>query len=85
MVLLCADLSRGRGRFNTLMGLFATALAVGGVVGPLVTGILVQHFGFRMTFFLFAALAGIGAIVFTLFVPETKSIPSSQERELAVA
>jgi MFS family permease len=85
VVVLCADLSRGRGRFNTLMGLFATALAIGGVVGPVVTGILVQQFGFRLTFFLFAALAGIGAIIFTLFVPETKPVPSSHERELVAA
>jgi MFS family permease len=54
------------------MGLFATALAVGGVIGPLASGLLVQHLGFRVTFFAFAVLAGIGALVFTKFVPETR-------------
>ena len=72
VIALAADLTRGKGRFNTLAGLFATALAVGGVAGPLASGVLVQHLGFKATFYAFAALALAGAIVFTLFVPETK-------------
>jgi MFS family permease len=55
------------------MGLFATATAVGGVVGPLVAGVLVQHLGFQLTFYAFAVLATFGATVFTWFVPETRS------------
>jgi MFS family permease len=54
------------------MGLFATALAVGGVIGPLTSGLLVQHLGFQATFYAFAALAAVGAAVFTIFVPETR-------------
>jgi len=73
VVALSADLTRGKGHFNTLMGLFATALAVGGVLGPLITGFLVQHLGFKTTFYFFTALAAIGAIVFTMFVPENKA------------
>jgi MFS family permease len=73
VVALSADLTRGQGGFNTLMGLFATALAIGGVIGPVLTGLLVQHLGFKTTFYAFAALAGLGAAVFTRFVPETKS------------
>jgi MFS family permease len=71
VVAFSADLTRGKGGFNTLMGLFATALAVGGVVGPLLSGLLVQHLGFRLRYFIFAALAAFGAIVFLKFVPET--------------
>jgi MFS family permease len=71
VVALAADLTRGKGRFNTLMGLFATAVAVGGFVGPLITGVLLQHLGFRATFYSFAALALAGAVVFTACVPET--------------
>jgi len=77
VVALSADLTRGKGGFNTLMGLFATALAVGGVIGPLASGLLVQHLGFRITFYAFATLAGIGALVFTRFVPET--LPGKNE------
>jgi MFS family permease len=79
VVALAADLTRGKGRFNTLMGLFATALAIGGVAGPLLSGFLVQHLGFRITFYAFAALAALGAIVFTLLVPETS--PEKQRGE----
>lgn len=73
VISLAADLTWGKGRFNTLAGLFATALAVGGVAGPVMSGILVQHLGFNATFYSFAALAGGGAIVFSVLVPETKS------------
>jgi sugar phosphate permease len=78
VVALAADLTRGKGHFNALMGLFATALAIGGVAGPLISGVLIQHLGFRLTFYAFAALAALGAIVFTIFVPETKG--RTQER-----
>lgn len=77
VVALAADLTRGKGRFNTLLGLFATALATGGVVGPLVSGVLVQHLGFRAAFYVFAALAVLGAVLFTLLVPETRRPRSS--------
>jgi MFS family permease len=72
VVACSADLTRDRGGFNTLMGLFATALAIGGVVGPILSGVLIQHLGFRMTFWSFAAFATLGAVVFSSFVPETK-------------
>jgi MFS family permease len=72
VVAIAADLTRGKGRFNTLMGLFATALAIGGVAGPLISGVLVQHLGFRITFYVFALLAAFGAGVFLLTVPETR-------------
>ncbi len=88
VVSLSADLTRGKGGFNTLMGLFATALAIGGVIGPVLSGQLVQHLGFKTTFYAFAALAGLGAAVFTAFVPETKSGEmnnSTRTREVAIA
>ncbi|HZR56097.1 MAG TPA: MFS transporter [Terriglobales bacterium] len=72
VVALAADLTRGKGWFNTLMGVFATAVAVGAFLGPLITGVLLQHLGFRVTFYCFAGLAAVGAVVFTLLVPETR-------------
>jgi MFS family permease len=60
------------------MGLLATALAVGGVIGPLASGLLVQHLGFHITFFAFAALACVGAAVFTKFIPETRSAETNE-------
>ncbi len=73
IALFCADLAEDKGGFNTLMGLFATALAVGGVAGPLCTGVLIQHFGFRMTFLVFAIIAAAGALWFTFMMPETRT------------
>jgi MFS family permease len=57
---------------QSLAGLFATAVAVGGVTGPLLSGFLIQHGGFRVAFCSFALLALVGARVFTSLVPETK-------------
>ena len=74
IISMSADLTRGKGGFNTLMGLFATALAVGGVAGPLITGMLIQHLGFAMMFILFAGLAIAGALWFQLMVPETATL-----------
>jgi MFS family permease len=70
---LAADVTRGRGRFNILAGLFASALAVGGIVGPAMSGFVVQRTGFKFAFMIFAALALAGATIFSLCGPETKS------------
>jgi MFS family permease len=71
VVATCADLTRGKGRFNALLGLIATAVSVGGVVGPLGSGLLVQHLGFNTAFYVFAGIAAVAAALFVLFMPET--------------
>jgi MFS family permease len=71
VVAMCADLTRGKGRFNSLSGLIATALSVGGVVGPLGSGFLVQHLGFNVAFDAFAGIAALAALLFVFFMPET--------------
>lgn len=73
VISLAADLTRGRGRFNTLTGMFATAVAVGGVVGPIISGFVLERGGFKVTFMLFSVLALAGATIFTFLVPETRS------------
>ncbi len=72
IVAMCADLTRGTGRFNALQGLIATALSAGGVLGPMMAGLVVQYLGFAAAFYLFAAIAAVAALVFVLFMPETK-------------
>jgi len=72
IVAMCADLTRGKGRFNALSGLIATALSVGGVIGPLGSGFLVQHLGFNVAFYVFAGIAAIAAALFVFFMPETR-------------
>jgi MFS family permease len=76
IVAFSADLTRGKGHFNSLMGLFATALAVGGVAGPVLSGLLVQNFGFANTFLIFTGISAAGAVTFSTLVPETKGATS---------
>jgi MFS family permease len=75
IVAICADLTRGTGRFNALQGLIATALSAGGVVGPILAGFVVEYLGFAAAYYLFAAIAAVAALVFVLFMPETKPHP----------
>ena len=72
IVAMCADLTRGKGHFNALSGLIGTALAVGGVVGPLGSGILVERLGFIVAFDAFALIAMIAALLFVFYMPETR-------------
>jgi predicted MFS family arabinose efflux permease len=72
IAVVCADLTRESGGFNALQGLLATALAVGGVLGPLVAGPVVQHLGFGAAFRAFAGVAAVGAVLFLALMPETR-------------
>jgi MFS family permease len=71
IVAMCADLTRGKGGFNALSGMMATALAIGGVIGPLGAGRLAERLGYNGFFCIFAGIAGIAAIVFLTLMPET--------------
>lgn len=73
IVAFTADLTRGKGQFNSLLGIFATSQAVGGVVGPIISGLILQRFGFNPTFVGFALVALIAAGIFQLSVPNTRA------------
>jgi MFS family permease len=72
VVAICADLTRGKGGFNALQGMVATALAVGAVVGPLGAGWLADHLGYNGFFFTFAGIAAVAAALFLFGMPETR-------------
>ncbi len=72
VVVMCADLTRGKGGFNALQGMIATALAVGGVVGPLGAGWLAEHLGYNGFFYTFAGIAAVAAALFLVAMPETR-------------
>jgi MFS family permease len=80
VVAMCADLTRGKGRFNALSGLIATALSVGGVVGPLSSGFVVQQLGFNVAYYVFAGIAAAAAALFMAFMPETCANGVARER-----
>ncbi len=69
---IAADLTHGKGQFNSLNGVFATAQGIGGVAGPILSGIILQHFGFSRAFITFAVLALLAAAILQLGVPETR-------------
>ncbi len=71
VVAMCADVTRGKGGFNALQGLIATALSSGGVAGPFLAGVLAQRCGFATAFQVFAGIAAVAAVVFLVCVPET--------------
>jgi MFS family permease len=72
IVAICADLTKGKGGFNALSGLIATALAIGGVIGPLGAGFLAEHLGYNAFFFIFAGIAALAAGLFLAMMPETR-------------
>jgi predicted MFS family arabinose efflux permease len=72
VVAMCADLTWGKGRFNALQGLIATALSAGGVIGPLLAGYLVQYLDYATAFHVFAGIAALAAVLFIGFMPETR-------------
>jgi MFS family permease len=78
-VAMCADLTRERGHFNGLVGIMGTAGGIGGVVGPFVSGVIVQHFGFEAAFISFAAIAAAGALLFSGWMPETRDAAEHQK------
>jgi len=72
VVAMCADLTRGKGRFNALQGMMANALALGGVIGPLGAGWLAEHLGYKAFFYTFAGIAAAATALFVIFMPETR-------------
>ena len=82
---LVADYFPGRGR-SVAMGLFMAGLAIGGVLGILVTGQLEHHYGWRVAFFTLG-LPGflIAALVLRLKDPTRPAAPSRQGPEVLFA
>lgn len=69
LVSMCADLAAKHGRFNTLMAL--ATMPLGAVLGPYGTGLLVEHFSFRIAFAALTLTGAIGAWFFYGYMPET--------------
>lgn len=72
-VLMAYDLIKEKeSGFNSLMGLLYTIPAIGAVAGTALQGYLIEEFGFRAAFSMFAAAASIACILFLGFMPETR-------------
>jgi MFS family permease len=70
-IIIASDLMKGTGRFNFAQGLTALAVGVGAGLSNLVSGLIVQAYGYAIGFLFLAAIALAALIFFALFMPET--------------
>lgn len=84
-VLIIADLTKGTGRFNAAQGAIATAQGIGAFLSNSVAGYLAKTRGDDFTFYVLAAIAVAGFILFMLFMPETRETAAEPGAKLAVA
>jgi MFS family permease len=72
MPLVCADITRGTGRFNLCLALMSLAMVLGGTLSTTLAGIIADQHGVQAAFMAMAlaGLAGMGLI--WLVMPETR-------------
>lgn len=71
-VIVVADLTRGTGRYNLVLGAIGTAKSIGAALSNALAGYIVHVWGFNAGFTFLASLAASGFIVYYCFLPETK-------------
>jgi predicted MFS family arabinose efflux permease len=70
-VIIASDLMRGTGRFNLAQGLTALAVGIGAGLSNLVSGYIVQGFGYQVGFLSLAAVALCALAFCAVAMPET--------------
>jgi MFS family permease len=71
-VIVVADLTKGTGRYNLVLGAIATAQGIGASLSNLVSGYVVNAWGYNAGFFFLACVAAVALIIYGLMMPETK-------------
>jgi MFS family permease len=74
-VVVVADLTQGTGRYNLVLGAIATAQSLGASLSNVVSGYIVNAWGFSTGFVFLAAVAALALAIFGLMMPETKALP----------
>jgi MFS family permease len=69
-----ADLTRGTGHFAAAQGVVGTIHGIGGVLSMALAGQLAVSFGYGVALVALAFIAGFGALMFWLFMPETRPV-----------
>ena len=69
--LVIADIMRGTGRYNLAQGAVATAQGIGASLSGLTAGVIVDHYGYSVTFLSLGAVAAVALIVFAIWMQET--------------
>jgi MFS family permease len=75
--LVIADIMRGAGRYNLAQGMVATTQGIGAAISALVTGEVMDHFGYSSSFLFLGAVAAVGLFGFAAFMPETRGAPAA--------
>jgi predicted MFS family arabinose efflux permease len=77
-VIIASDLMRGTGRFNLAQGLTSLAVGIGAGLSNLVSGYIVQAFGYHAGFLSLAAIALCALLFFAGWMPETGDGPDTK-------
>jgi predicted MFS family arabinose efflux permease len=72
-IVIASDLMRGTGRFNLAQGLVALCVGVGASFSNLISGFIIQWYGYPAGFLSLTAVAAAAFAFFALFMPETSS------------
>jgi MFS family permease len=69
--LVIADIMRGIGRYNLAQGAIATVQGIGASLSGLAAGMVVDRYGYTVTFVTLGAIAAVALIVFAIGMQET--------------
>jgi MFS family permease len=70
--LFVADITRGTGRYNMVLGGVITMQAIGGSLSGLASGLIVDRFGYSPAFLTLGFVAAVACAIVFLFMPETR-------------
>lgn len=71
-ILVLTDVTTGTGRFNFVRGTVGTLTGIAAAVSTTATGFISQGFGAGTGFLAMAGVAAIGAVILSLFFPESR-------------
>jgi MFS family permease len=69
--LVIADIMRGTGRYNLAQGAVATVQGIGASLSGLAAGVIVDRYGYTVTFLSLGVIAAVALIVFAIGMQET--------------
>ena len=69
--LVIADIMQGTGRYNLAQGAIATVQGIGASLSGLAVGVIVDRYGYTVTFLSLGAIAAVAPIVFAIGMQET--------------
>ncbi len=82
---IVADVTRNTGRFNVAQGAITTAQGIGAALSTTVAGLMVVEAGYSAAFLTLGAIAGVGAAVWFLALPDMRNDLGRSRRDCAPA